>query len=69
MKFSQKVIFVRAQLNVSQESLAQMLHVSFSTINRWEQERTMPSKKTQIVFEQFCKKQNIAFSDKSQEEA
>lgn len=45
---------VRRQLALSQEELAHALGVSFATVNRWENGRTVPSKLAQRQFEQFC---------------
>jgi transcriptional regulator with XRE-family HTH domain len=46
---------VRRQLALSQEELAHALGVSFATVNRWENGKTIPSKLAQRQFEQFCK--------------
>jgi len=53
--FPETVKEVRRQLALSQEELAQALGVSFATVNRWENSRTVPSKLAQRQFEQFCK--------------
>jgi putative transcriptional regulator len=45
---------VRRQLALSQEELAHALGVSFATVNRWENGKTVPSKLAQRQFEQFC---------------
>ncbi len=45
---------VRRQLALSQEELAHALGVSFATVNRWENGKTIPSKLAQRQFEQFC---------------
>ncbi len=52
--FPEQVKAVRKQLNLSQEELAHALGVSFATVNRWENSRTVPSKLAQRQFEQFC---------------
>lgn len=44
----------RRQLGLSQEELAHALGVSFATVNRWENGRTLPSKLAQRQFAQFC---------------
>ncbi len=62
MSFSEKVITVRRKLNLSQERLAAQLGVSFSTINRWEKERSKPSYLAQERFISFCKDNGITFS-------
>ncbi|MGE4344424.1 MAG: helix-turn-helix domain-containing protein [Geoalkalibacter sp.] len=53
--FPETVKEVRRQLALSQEELAHALGVSFATVNRWENGRTVPSKLAQRQFEQFCK--------------
>lgn len=63
MDFKQKVVIVRAKLNLSQEALAKKLDVSFATINRWEHGRTIPSRKTQYMFHEFCMKNGIKLPD------
>jgi DNA-binding transcriptional regulator YiaG len=50
---------VRRQLALSQQELAHALGVSFATVNRWENGRTVPSKLAQRQFEQFCKQKKI----------
>jgi putative transcriptional regulator len=52
--FPKTVKEVRRQLGLSQEELAHALGVSFATVNRWENGRTVPSKLAQRQFEQFC---------------
>ena len=51
MEFSEKVLFVRAKLNLSQTELAEKLNVSFATINRLEKGKTLPSYSTLMMFE------------------
>jgi len=64
---------VRRQLALSQEELAHALGVSFATVNRWENGKTIPSKLAQRQFEQFCKQKKIdpvsgESSDKSRQD-
>ena len=47
---------VRRQLGISQEELAHELGVSFATINRWENGKTMPFKLARAQFDSFCEK-------------
>ena len=44
MPFEDILKAIRAQLNITQEQLARELNISFSTINRWENGHTSPSK-------------------------
>ena len=71
--FPETVKDVRRQLALSQEELAQALGVSFATVNRWENGKTVPSKLAQRQFEQFCKQKKIdpatgESSDKSRQD-
>jgi DNA-binding XRE family transcriptional regulator len=54
--FPELVKDVRSQLGISQEDLAHELGVSFATINRWENGKTMPFKLARGQFDAFCKK-------------
>jgi putative transcriptional regulator len=47
---------VRRQLGLSQEDLARVLGVSFATVNRWENGKTIPSKLARAQFETFFAK-------------
>lgn len=61
MNFKEKLVYVRAYLNLTQVQLAKELNVSFETINRWESGKYNPSKKAIVTLEIFCKKNNIFF--------
>ena len=63
MEFKDKLLYVRAKLNLTQIELAKKLTVSFATVNRWETGKTNPSKKVMVSFEMFCKENNIDFND------
>ena len=52
--FPETVKEVRRRLGLSQEELAKALGVSFATVNRWENGKTVPSRLAQRQFEQFC---------------
>lgn len=54
--FAETVKEVRQQLGLSQEEMAHELGVSFSTINRWENSKTVPFKLARRQFEAFCKR-------------
>ena len=47
---------VRRQLALSQEDLARELGVSYTTINRWENGQSHPSKMAKVLFDSFCEK-------------
>lgn len=52
--FSNQVKYVRKKLNLSQKRLAEILGVSFSTINRWENSKNLPNNLAQNIFYDFC---------------
>lgn len=64
MVFKDKVLYARAQLNLSQTELAKKLKVSFATVSRWENGKVMPTKKANFIFEQFCEENGIVPEDK-----
>lgn len=68
MEFKDKVLFARAQLNISQEQLAKELNVAYVTINRWENGKITPTKKAIIQFETFCRKHSVAFDEVNKDE-
>ncbi|WP_319525115.1 helix-turn-helix transcriptional regulator [uncultured Desulfosarcina sp.] len=54
VNFAEMVRDVRQQLGLSQEELAHELGVSFSTINRWENGKTVPFKLARSQFNALC---------------
>lgn len=63
MEFKEKLLYTRAKLNISQMCLAEKLKVSFSTINRWESGKVLPTKKAEYAFDLFCRENSISFND------
>ena len=61
MEFSQLVSLTRQKLGMTQEDLARALHISFATVNRWENGKTRPNQLTQTVFFDFCKQHGLDF--------
>ena len=61
--FSDQVKHVRSILKCSQDKLAQMLSVSFATINRWENSKNEPSKLAQKLFYDFCENNFIVVEE------
>jgi putative transcriptional regulator len=54
--FAGMVKDARQQLGLSQEELAHELGVSFATINRWENGKTVPFKLARKQFIAFCER-------------
>lgn len=59
MSFADSVKEIRQILEISQEDLAHLLHVSFATINRWENGKTAPNKLTRKCFYEFCQSKGM----------
>lgn len=66
MSFAKNIKVVRQKSLLSQETFAKALGVSFTTVNRWETGKSMPSYKTMKLIDDFCKQNQIDF-DISQE--
>lgn len=54
MSFSEFVVSVRKELKLSQKQLAAAINVSYSTINRWENNHVVPSNLAVKSFYDFC---------------
>lgn len=59
MNYSKLIIALRAELNLTQQQLADKLNVSFATVNRWENGKRAPSKRYIYLLEELCAKNNI----------
>ena len=62
MDFSDAVKEVRLRLNLTQHQLAEALSVNYTTINRWENGHSVPSKLAQKSFYDFCENNFIDIS-------
>lgn len=59
MKLDEILKEVRKELNLSQEQFARDLNVSFTTLNRWENNRSMPSRLAKMRILDYCKGKDI----------
>lgn len=59
MTFGELLKQIRIQSGVTQEQFAHELSVSFSTISRWENGHTSPSRLAKVRLIEFSKKNNI----------
>lgn len=50
---------IRAYLNLSQTEFAELLNISFATVNRWENGRAVPNKLAQSALYELCKAYNV----------
>ena len=61
MSFSNDIKVIRQKSLLSQEAFAQVLGVSFTTVNRWEPGKSKPSYKTMKLIDDYCKAKGIDF--------
>jgi len=61
MTFSEKVMEARGQLRLTQKQFAELLGVSYTTINRWEKGHNEPQFLERRNFDDLCKKHGITF--------
>jgi DNA-binding XRE family transcriptional regulator len=59
MDFQRLVKALREKLILSQQEMAELLDVSFASINRWECGRHEPTIKAKRKIVQLCKENNI----------
>lgn len=55
---------LRSVLNVSQAEMADILSVSYPSVNRWENGRAIPVKIVRIRIEKLYKENNIVIEEK-----
>ena len=59
MNFSKAIKALREELLLSQVELAELLDVSFATVNRWENGHHQPTYKAKRAIMALCKKHKI----------
>lgn len=59
MRFPEIIKDIRCQGLLSQTDFAKELGVSYSTVNRWETGKTLPTYKAMKSIEAFCSRHNI----------
>ena len=50
---------IRIALNISQEDLARELHISYATVNRWENAKATPSRMAKRALADYCKQHKL----------
>ena len=59
MMLSETIKNIRNILSISQEQLARDLNVSYTTLNRWENNRTSPSRLAKMKIAEYCSKNKL----------
>jgi|SRR5690554_2127642 len=65
MKYSNLIKMLREKLILSQTELANLLDVSFSSVNRWENGRHEPTIKVKRKIVELCELNHIEIKDKT----
>lgn len=61
MSFNNDIKMIRHKCLMSQMEFAEVLGVSFATVNRWESGRSKPNFKTMKLINKFCEARGINF--------
>jgi len=59
METSDLIKAIRSQLGLSQEAFADVIHVAFSTVNRWENNKSTPNSMARALIADHCEKNNV----------
>lgn len=62
MNFSEGIKRIRQSCFLSQEAFARELNVSFSSVNRWESNKSKPNLNAMKNIKEFCDTHNIDFT-------
>ncbi|MDT4375841.1 helix-turn-helix transcriptional regulator [Blautia coccoides] len=60
MTIDEIIKLIRKEFNISQESLARELNVSYATLNRWENNKAKPSRLAMDKLKHYCVTNNIS---------
>ncbi len=60
MTFGKALKCMREELNLTQESLARELNVSFATVNKWENNKTKPLRIIRDRILEFSKEKGVS---------
>lgn len=60
MEISEIIKKIRIELQMSQTDFAEAVHVSFSTVNRWENNKVVPNRMARVLMIDLCEKKNVA---------
>lgn len=63
MEFSEKVKKLRNKMILSQTEFAEVMEVTFATVNRWENGRSKPTYKVMRRFVELCKQNGVDLED------
>lgn len=59
MELAEILKTMRSELQITQEELAHAVHVSFSTVNRWENKKAVPNRMARVLLLEFLEKKSV----------
>ncbi len=59
MDDSELIKTIRSRLGLSQKAFADAIHVAFSTVNRWENNKSTPNRMARVLLADFCEKNDV----------
>ncbi len=61
MKFAEQIRIIRQRMFLSQDEFAKVLHVSLSTVNRWEMAKSKPNLTAMKQIKEFCSENGLEY--------
>ena len=62
MTFADAILKLRSERRLSQTQLTKELGVSYTSVNRWENGRSLPTKMMLLVIRRYCEEHHLEFS-------
>ena len=62
MTFADAILKLRSERRLSKSQLAKELGVSYTSVNRWEKGRSLPTKMKLLVIRSYCEEHHLKFS-------
>jgi len=59
MAISETIKAIRNEFKMTQTEFANAVHVSFSTVNRWENNKVVPNRMARALIIDYCEKNGI----------
>ncbi|MCR6544262.1 helix-turn-helix domain-containing protein [Dehalobacterium formicoaceticum] len=59
MSIAETIKAIRRELQMTQTNFAEAVHVSFSTVNRWENNRVAPNRMARALILDLCEKKDV----------
>lgn len=61
LPFSEDIKKIRESIFMSQTAFSKELGVSYTTVNRWEMEKSIPNYKAMKIIDAYCKNNGIEY--------